>query len=345
MNLKLLVPLLFFPCQAFAMSCVGSSGGVVSAFNAAFPSAVNVVGGLSQVFSNPNSTSYGFANCATDQNVYFTGVASPYLTRSAVPDEPAGGDEQPWKWHDIQGNDYIQVAIKISVNRNARGDMRPLLQSVPFFSVSNGCLSRCSGGIQVGTGNTVAVRLRIKKRFVGQTYFNFPVAYLYGDNTTVETFTNKLVTVNVTARLNVAQKCAIGAGQIVSFDFKNINSLYFSRVAAGQIPQNVGKQTKNLEVSCESVDAGALMSMRLEAFNAGGDYIKSNNPDIGFQLSSSDNNNNILRPNDPTSVIPFQLGENFKTNVPLSAWPISLTGKRPEPGPVNAEGFLRIDFQ
>ena len=343
MNLKLLVPLLFFPCQAFAEPCIGDPNGVVSAFNATFSNAQNVIGGLSQVYSNPNTTSYGFANCATNKNVYFTGTASPYLTRSTVPDEPAGGNEQPWKWHDIHGNDYIQVAVKIAVNRNAVGDTRPIFQSVPFSSVSNGCLNRCSAGIKVGTGNSVSIRLRIKKRFVGQSYFSFPVAYLYGSNLANESSSNKLVTVNVTANLNVAQKCSIAAGQIVSFDFKDINSLYFSRVAAGQIPQNVTKQTKDLGISCESIEGGALMSMRLEAFKSGGDHIKTNNPVVGFQLS--DINDNILFPNNGTSVIPFQLNSSSKATVSLKAWPINITGGQPDPGPVNAEGFLRIDFQ
>lgn len=75
----------------------------------------------------------------------------------------------------------------------------------------------------------------------------------------------------------------------------------------------------------------------------GGDHIKTNNPVVGFQLS--DINDNILFPNNGTSVIPFQLNSSSKATVSLKAWPINITGGQPDPGPVNAEGFLRIDFQ
>ena len=67
----------------------------------------------------------------------------------------------------------------------------------------------------------------------------------------------------------------------------------------------------------------------------------SDNPDIGFKMS--DQNDNVLLPNNINSVIPFNLNQQ-PANVTIKAWPVSITGNKPEIGPFKSRGYLRVDF-
>ncbi|MNZ98381.1 hypothetical protein D3C78_1176620 [compost metagenome] len=51
-----------------------------------------------------------------------------------------------------------------------------------------------------------------------------------------------------------------------------------------------------------------------------------------------------LTPNSLTSKIPFRLDDNASAVVGISAWPVSITGKKPSEGRFRSRGYLRVDY-
>ena len=82
--------------------------------------------------------------------------------------------------------------------------------------------------------------------------------------------------------------------------------------------------------------------MRLEAEQASGKAMVSDNPDLGFIVA--DTSGNPLTPNNVTSKIPFTLDDNAAARVGIRAWPVSITGNKPAEGPFSARGYLRVDY-
>jgi minor fimbrial subunit len=56
----------------------------------------------------------------------------------------------------------------------------------------------------------------------------------------------------------------------------------------------------------------------------------------------SDQNDNVLIPNNINSKIHFN--NTNPANIVVKAWPVSVTGNQPTPGPFQARGYFRIDF-
>ena len=82
--------------------------------------------------------------------------------------------------------------------------------------------------------------------------------------------------------------------------------------------------------------------MRLQANNVAGNIVISDNSDVGFIVT--DSSDKELTPNSLSSFIPFSLDGNMRANARIRVYPASVTGIRPDEGPVASQAYLRIDF-
>ncbi|GAB3042041.1 type 1 fimbria D-mannose specific adhesin FimH [Acinetobacter apis] len=262
------------------------------------------------------------------QNTYFTFKPATGLT--------SAGSSDGAQWFDVPNNDYLQVAMKVYIAGN-----RKTFFDVPQSSISNLCNGTC--GNFYGTGGQVKVKLRIKKKFVGQSFLvNRDIGYVYAASSANDTPSRPIVIIRLNAVMTVPQSCSFDVGDVIEFDFGSIPSSAFSG-GAGTKAQGVNVITKNVGIECKNIDAQQMLSARLEVANFTNNMIISDNPDVGFQLA--DVNDTVLIPNNINSFIPFRLDENARSNFILKSWPVSITGQIPKAGPVAAQGHIRIDFQ
>ncbi|WP_223881696.1 fimbrial protein [Affinibrenneria salicis] len=240
-------------------------------------------------------------------------------------------------WYDITGNDYLQVASQIYVY-NAAGASS--YHNVPFTDLSNNCNGKCGG--TATTGSRVQVSFRIKRKFVGVTTLpSIPVFSVYGNQGgTGQGTGSPLVEGYLSGTMTVPQSCELNAGQVIAIDFGNISTGAFK--TAGAIADGVKPVTRTINISCNGIDAQSSLSLRVQADTASGNAIVSDNSDVGFVIT--DSSNSPLTPNDLSSVLPFKLDDNESANVTITAYPVSVTGNKPEAGVVTALAYLRVDF-
>ncbi|MFW1942592.1 fimbrial protein [Acinetobacter guillouiae] len=247
----------------------------------------------------------------------------------------------------ISGNNYTQVNdyLQASVDYNFDGKRHPVPSVNSRFGVSEERCNRTSGHV----GNTVfSLTVRISKPFVGFSYIDVPVADFYtGDNATpfgsgkANGGNQRL---HIRGRVVVPQNCNINSDIESVIDFGNIPSYAFKAAGIGNKVNGLPKANMPLTIRCNAyIPTNAPLTIRVQADTVGGpanDIIMSNNPNIGFKMS--DANDNLLIPNDINSKVDF-INSN-PANIVLKAWPVSATGNQPAPGPFQARGYLRIDF-
>jgi len=269
--------------------------------------------------------------CNKKETHYFSTTPGPQLTLAST--------EGDTNWYDIQGNDYIQVASKVTIHHQQGGPT--FYYSVPFTNISNNCNEKCTGDDDSGTH--VKVNFKIKKRFVGNVQSNGVVLYnLYAANYTNFSPTAMPVVQGILGfSITVPQKCALNTGQVITMDFKNIPSSSFN--TAGGKAQGVNALSRSIYVYCNGIVTPANLTLRVEADSASGNAIKSDNKDVGFVIT--DSNNKELTPNNINSFIPFSLNSNSNSNVTIKVYPVSITGNKPKEGPVTSLAFLRVDFE
>lgn len=261
-------------------------------------------------------------------NTYFTFKEAPGLT--------SAGNDGGGQWFDVPGNDYLQVAMQVYV-----AGLRKEFFNIPQNSISNQCEGTC--GNDYATGGQVKVKLRIKKKFVGQSFLvNREIGFVYAASEKNDIPTKPVVIIRLNAVMTVPQSCSFDVGDVIEFDFGQISSVAFS-VGAGNRAQGVNTITKNIGIECKNIDAQQMLSARLEVANPKDNIILSNNPDVGFQIA--DSSDRVLMPNNINSYIPFRLDENARSSFVLKSWPVSITGLIPKAGSVAAQGHIRIDFQ
>jgi len=274
------------------------------------------------------------------KNIWFRLIEGEYLTLAQGSGDPQSG--QPI-WFDIQGNEYLQVALQIYV---AGGVMQYV--SVPA-ELANGCYTnsvRCSDLLQ--TGGQVKFKFRIKNRFVGHAGVNnLLIARVHASTEPTEPIPlNKVAEIRLNAFIVVDQKCWFDVGDVVLFDFGTLPSTAFIG-NAGSPARDVQPLQKRIGIECLGIDAQQMLTMRVEGNNIVGNAlvpVEVNKQDVGFSITSADSSEALI-PNTLSSNIPFQLDDNYRSQVILKAWPVAVTGNKPEPGPVKASGYLRIDFQ
>lgn len=244
-------------------------------------------------------------------------------------------------WQFKKVDDYISVAL--SRDSPCIGNTGTIY--VPFNErvYGKGCEA-----IIYQTGNGMPItprdwqsRLRIDRKIVSGTYSKNILIGQFGfcqpDNcTSPQVVQNVYLSLNIT----VPQTCSINAGQTVIVDFGNISTGAFK--TAGARAQNINPKESTLSVTCDNIASGTNLNMRLQANNVAGNIVISDNSDVGFIVT--DSSDKELTPNSLSSFIPFSLDGNTRANARIRVYPASVTGIRPDEGPVASQAYLRIDF-
>ncbi|MCF0263618.1 fimbrial protein [Acinetobacter guillouiae] len=238
-------------------------------------------------------------------------------------------------------NDYLQASVAYTFN----GGRFPVPSVNSQFAMTS---DECNV-TWAHSGNTVfSISVRIAKPFVGFSYIDIPVADFYTGDNAAPFGSGKANGANqrlhLRGRVVVPQSCNINSDVEAVIDFGNISSNSFQAAGIGNQINNLPKANMPLSIRCNGhIPTNAPLTLRVQADNVGGPgntIIMSNNPDIGFKMS--DANDNLLIPNDINSKVNF-INTN-PANIVLKAWPVSATGNQPTPGPFQARGYLRIDF-
>lgn len=241
-------------------------------------------------------------------------------------------------WYDIPENDYLQVATEVYI-----GGSRKRFYPTPTTGQSNGC-SSLSCSPNYATGSRVRVKMRIKKKFIGESFLvNREIANIFFATSASDRPTRPVSIIRMSYKFTVPQSCSFDVGDVIEFDLGQIQASGFEAAGAGNVPDGAATMTKNIGISCKGIEAQEMLSARVESANPLGTNLSSNNKDVGFQIL--DQYDQVLIPNNINSFIPFKLDENARSNFILKARAISLTGLKPKLGPVSSQGHVRIDFR
>jgi minor fimbrial subunit len=263
------------------------------------------------------------------------GTSGNTTKRSYVTDFPIQSVEGGFKY--LKLNEYLNGAMQIT--DSYAGVFYP-----PQNAIQMGSHPNVSKNQPFPVNDSKLVfRLKVTRRFINmvviprQTMFRVYVTTTEGDPLTTVVYT-----ISYSGTIEVPQSCAINAGNVVEFDFGDIGASLFSQAGAGNRPQGIAVQQKTVGIKCTNVEAQAYLSMRIEAEQAQGNAMVSDNADLGFIVA--DSTGNPLVPNNITSKIPFRLDDSAQAQVPIRAWPVSVTGNKPSEGPFTARGYLRVDY-
>lgn len=253
---------------------------------------------------------------------------------SALDGSIPGFGTAPSNWVYQRIDDYFSVAVRM---RQVCGYIY-----APFNRTAWGYLT-CQAAPLNGTweATTWDSSLRIDKKLIGGTYGSNILLGTWGG---CPGWCNSVNQIYAKVYLNysivVPENCEINSGQIVSIGFNNISSSAFK--TAGVKPERVNPQARTIGIKCNNIAAQANLTLRVLADNVSGDAIVSNNKDVGFVVT--DTNNKALTPNSLSSFIPFILDSNGSANVTIKAYPVSVTGNKPTEGVVTSLAYLRVDF-
>ena len=243
---------------------------------------------------------------------------------------PAGTKQNDWVYQKI--DDYVSIALK-------DGNHFP-------YNVYTVIASTGEPAMGIGQSNSTRnpiyqSRLRIDKKIISGTYTKNVFLAEVGLCEPYGCRSKEVVLTRIYANLNITvpQSCVLNAGQVITIDFGPVSSTAFQ--SAGMPAQGVPPITRNVSVQCDNIQAGAALTMRLQANKTSGNVIVSNNSDVGFTVM--DTAGKTLIPNNLGSVIPFLLSGS-RANVGIRVQPVSITGKQPKEGPVTSEAYLRVDF-
>ncbi|WP_434747565.1 fimbrial protein [Pantoea sp. Lu_F5_004] len=263
------------------------------------------------------------------------GVGVRYTYRSYISPHPIIDKDGNYQY--VKLNDYLNAGI--SIKDSYAGTYYPPVNYVHMGNDSN-----------VSKNKPFAVEdsdldfhFKLTRPFVGSVNYSLtPAFYVYVTTTNTDALEKVVYTISYSGKMIVPQSCELNAGQIITMDFGNIAASAFSQAGAGNKPAGVNPQTRSIGIKCKNIDAQALLSLRIEANKVTGNALVSDNPDLGFVIANG--KYNPLTPNSIDSNIPFKLDESASANVPISAWPVSVTGKKPVEGRFTSEGYLRVDF-
>jgi len=263
------------------------------------------------------------------------GTKENYTMRSYVSPYPVVHTEGKFSY--LKLNEYLQSAIRIT--DSAKGDYYP---PVNYFKMGTTNAIENHTAFAVEDSN-LRFNFIITKPFIGSVSYNMnPAFYVYVTTKNTDPLNEVVYTISYSGTITVPQNCEVNAGQVIAMDFGNIGASNFSQAGAGNKPSGVNPQTKVIGIKCKNADAQALLSLRLEANKVSGNAVVSDNKDLGFVVA--DGGKKPLTPNNIDSNIPFQLDDNASASVPITAWPVSVTGNKPIEGKFTAEGYLRVDF-
>lgn len=264
-----------------------------------------------------------------------SGVGVNYTYRSYI--SPYSVIDRDGNYQYVKLNDYLKAAI--SIKDSYAGTFYP-----PAQYIHMGNDSRVSKNKPFSVNDSdLKFRFKLIKSFVGSVNYELnPAFYVYVTTTDTDPLNKVVYTISYSGKMIVPQSCEINAGQVINMDFGNIAAPAFSQAGAGNKPAGVNPQTRSVGIKCKNIDAEALLSLRIEADKINGNALVSDNPDLGFVIA--DSKYKVLTPNNINSKIPFRLDDNASASVPVSAWPVSVTGNKPVAGRFTSEGYVRVDF-
>lgn len=335
LSLALVVAVLSAPSLVYAGSCVTVSGGPANA-SVVVPSTTilenNVAGATLDITPTPNTNSTPVVcTCNSDQPARVPGLYDWASFSPALTTEESGG-----KTYAII-NDYLEVAAQ------PLGTVNPEAKWIPYSAVHQATKSYVCNSQTPASGGVGVITLRIRTPFVGLVDIPSTLLYTKGANTAeLDVQRDPEINFYLSGSIHVPQSCELNTGQVISMDFGDIGASAFPQAGAGNKPAGVNPQTRDIAIKCKNIDAQAMLSMRIEASNTSGNAIISDNPDLGFVVA--DGKQSPLEPNNIDSKIPFRLDDNASAKVPISAWPVSITGNKPAEGKFTSEGYLRVDF-
>lgn len=241
----------------------------------------------------------------------------------------------PSDWVYQRIDDYFSVAVRL---RQQCGYIYAPFNRYTWDSIT------CQHGFVAGIWGTTTwdSSLKIDRKLVGGTYGSnillgtWGGCYGSGCGYAAQIYAKVYLNYSIV----VPENCEINSGQIVSIGFGNISSAAFK--TAGVKPERVNPQARTIGIKCNNIAAQANLTLRVQADNVSGDAIVSNNKDVGFVVT--DTNNKALTPNSLSSFIPFILDSNASANVTIKAYPVSVTGNKPTEGVVTSLAYLRVDF-
>lgn len=328
---ELLIVIILLSGPAFGVECKYSSGPTMVSYDLTenLAATQNTVGSKFSIVANSDASVK--AICKKDpSNPENVRTYRSYVTSLPISDTQG-------RYQYIKLNDYMSGAMEIT--DSSVGVFYPPANYV--WMGEDGCVrDECPFSVD---DSNITLTVRIDKAFIGSV--NIPenkIFDVYATTTNVDPLVNVIYSISYSGEVIVPQSCELDAGTTITMDFGNIGAPLFSQAGAGNKPAGVNPQTHTVAVKCKNIDAQALLSMRLESDSVSGNAMVSDNKDVGFVVSGSDKV--PLTPNDIDSKIKFQLDDNSAATVPITAWPVSVTGNKPAEGRFTSEGYLRIDF-
>lgn len=135
-------------------------------------------------------------------------------------------------------------------------------------------------------------------------------------------------------------KCAINISNNV-IDFGNISASKFSEAGAGNVPEGVLPQTRNVTIECSDVNESTHVRVLLKADKMSGNFIQSSNDDIGFLIK--DATGSIVPPNNNGQGIDLSTDTSGNVITNINASPVSISGKKPLAGEFSAAAVMVVE--
>ncbi|WP_342321750.1 type 1 fimbria D-mannose specific adhesin FimH [Kosakonia sp. BYX6] len=263
------------------------------------------------------------------------GPRANYTYRSYVSHLPVAFIAHGYKF--LQINEHLQAAMSLS--DSYAGEFYPPAHYVRMGEHPNVSKQQ---PFELRDSHLI-LKLRVTRQFMNRVTLPRQTLFtVYVTTSLTDPLTTPVYTISYSGVIDVPQRCEVNAGQLVAFNFGDINAALFSEAGAGHRPQGVTPQTKTLTIQCTNVAAQATITLRLEAENVSGQTMVSDNPDLGFMVANSQGQ--PFTPNNLHSKVVFLLDRTARATVGIRAWPVSVTGNKPAAGPFHARGYLRVEY-
>lgn len=326
MNKYCLLLLVFMASGVQAISCVQGCGNIYTTISKQFALGEN----------NVNYQAGSSPVLADDINVKMERGEAYEVFQYAGGEWPSKGHmEGNWTFRRI--DNYVSIGLRVLDPCYSSPVYAPF--NIQGRIMNKGCIPY---DWAVNTKATITQkfesRIRIDKKLMSGTYSrDVQVGRYYLCQTSGCVL---LATVYLSLNIVVKESCVLNAGQMIDIDFDKIPVSAFK--SAGQKAVGVRPAVRTLNVTCTNIDPNTNLSMRVEASKVSGNAIVSDNPDVGFVITGTDEKE--ITPNNIKSTIGFPLGEGSQSNVTIKVYPVSVTGNKPKEGAVVSTGYLRLDF-
>ncbi|MBU5412436.1 fimbrial protein [Serratia ureilytica] len=265
------------------------------------------------------------------------GTAADWFVFGGENVPPAGSKYDDWQYQRV--DDYISMALRYQ--DNCRTVYAPF--NIEALNQETCRVRRFLPWERITVvSRTYASRIRIDKRMIGGTYSKRILLGEFGKSQPYGSINKDVIVTRIYLNLaiTVPENCVLNSGQIFTIDFGNIPSSSFKR--AHEKAEGVNPIVRTIGIQCTNIHSQANLAMRVQADSFSGNIIISNNKDVGFVITDSDNKE--LTPNLLSSMIPFVLGDSSSANVTIKLYPASVTGRQPKEGAVTSLAYLRVDF-